>query len=297
MKRLSALLCFVLLASLRAAPAAPAATAASAAPTLTVLDNRLRDPAFQFEVLRYIYLWYLDDRFFVNSADASSFEIWVRPIQPRTRDAGDQSLYAEMWVPAAGVQLKLKLADYPVPELQRQVKSPGFRIVRAAPLPEAPAPREEYAVFTHDRKAISTFLMDTRNKPQTPGPELRQRLLAALRETVKVHPPADPTARQVFFLSTAPSVSGDIWILWVNEKTAIRFGGEFGADQPDLLSLLPLQTQLFDLSTMVVASLLETEGRTGFITKDWAGRILFQCLVLGERVEVAPEALGLAPAR
>ncbi len=285
MKRFAALLCLTLAISLRAASATP-----------PPLDDRLKDTAFQYEVLRYVYLWYLDDRFFVNTADATSFEVWIRPVEPRTRDPEDKSLYAELWMPAGQIQLKLKLADYPVPELHRQVKSPGFRVIRAAPRSDAPAPREAYTVFTLDRQKIYTYLTDTRNKPQAPDPALRQRLLAAMKETVKLHPPADPTAPQVFFLSTVSPVSGDLWILWVNEKTAIRFGGEFGADEPDLLSLLPLHTQLFDLKTKVVTSLLETEGSTGFITKDWTGRILYQCLVLGERVEVTPEKLGLAPA-
>lgn len=286
MKKLFALLCLALVAGLRAAPAAP-----------TVLDERLRDPNFQFEVLRYIYLWYLDDRFFVNTAEAASFEVWVRPIEPRTRDPEDKSLYAEMWVPAAQIQLRLKLADYPVPDLNRHVKSPGFRIIRAAPLSDAPAPREAYAVFSHDRKKIRAYFDETRARPQAPDAALRQRLLAAMKETVKLHPPSDPTSPQVFFLSTVSPVSGDLWIVWVNEKTAIRFGGEFGADEPDLLALLPLHTQLFDLKSKVVVSLLETEGSTGFITKDWTGRILYQCFVLGERVEVLPEKLGLAAAK
>jgi len=284
MKRITAVLCLVLLAGSPAAPAAPAA-----------IDARLRDTAFQFEVLRYVYLWYLDDRFFVNTAEATSFDLWIRAVEPRTRDVGDQSLYAEMWVPAAQIQLRLKLADYPVPELKRQVRSPGFRIVRAAPRAEAPGPREDYTVISLDRQKIREYFKDTRSRPQVPDAALRQRLLAAMRETVKLHPPADPTAPQVFFLSTVSPVSGDLWILWVNEKTAIRFGGEFGADEPDLLGLLPLHTQLFDLKTKVVASLLETEGSTGFITKDWTGRILYQCLVLGERVEVLPDKLGLTP--
>jgi hypothetical protein len=200
-----------------------------------------------------------------------------------------------MWVPAAQIQLRLKLADYSVPELNRQVRSPGVRIVRATPLATAPGSREDYTVITLDRQKIGTYLKDVRNRSQVPAPALRQRLLAAMRETVKLHPPADPTVPQVFFLSTVSPVSGDLWILWVNEKTAIRFGGELGADEPDLLSLLPLHTQLFDLKTKVVASLLETEGSTGFITKDWTGRILYQCLVLGERVEVPPDKLGLTP--
>jgi hypothetical protein len=284
MKRLLTALCLALLVGLRVAHAAP-----------PPVDARLREPAFQFEVMRYIYLWYLDDRFFANTADATSFDLWIRPVEPRTRDAGDKSLYADIWLPAAQIQLRLKLADYPVPELQRQVKSPGFRITRAAPQAEASGPRDDYTIFTLDRQKIRAHLLDTRAQPQRPDMALRQRLVAAMKETVKLHPPADPTAPQVFFLSTVSPVSGDLWILWVNEKTAIRFGGELGADEPDLLSLLPLHTQLFDLKTKVVASLLETEGSTGYITKDWTGRILYQCLVLGERVEVAPEKLGLKP--
>jgi hypothetical protein len=284
MKRIFAVLCLALLVGSRAAHAAPPA-----------IDDRLRDSAFQYEILRYVYLWYLDDRFFVNTAEATSFDLWLRPIEPRTRDEGDKSLYAEMWVPAAQIQLRLKLADYPVPELNRQVRSPGFRIVRATPLATAPGARENYTVITLDRQKIGAYLKDVRNRSQVPDPALRQRLLAAMRETVKLHPPADPTVPQVFFLSTVSPVSGDLWILWVNEKTAIRFGGELGADEPDLLSLLPLHTQLFDLKTKVVASLLETEGSTGYITKDWTGRILYQCLVLGERVEVPPDKLGLTP--
>jgi hypothetical protein len=259
------------------------------------LDARLRDPSFQYEVLRYVYQWYLDDRFFVETAKATSFELWFRPLTIKDPDPGDHSLYAEFWLPAAKLQLRLKLADYPVPELSRQVKSPGFRISRAAPLETAPAPRAAYTVFTLEREKIRAYLYDSRTRPQAPDAALRQRLLGAMRAVVKLHPPAVPTAPQVFFLSTVSPVSGDLWVLWVNEQTAIRFGGEFGADEPDLLALLPLHTQLYDLKRQVVASLLETEGSTGFITKDWAGRILFQCLVHGERVEVAPVTLGLGP--
>ena len=117
-----------------------------------------------------------------------------------------------------------------------------------------------------------------------------------MKEVVKLHSPTQPADSQVFFLSPVLPASSDLWVLWVNEHVAIRFGGELGAEEPDLLEVLPLHTQLYDLKTQVVASLLETEGRTGFITQDWAGRILFQCLVLGERVDVPPAMLGLDPA-
>lgn len=285
MKRLFSLGCLSLLTLLRPALAsAPAAT--PAASPAAALDPLLAEPAFHYEVLRYVYLWYLDDRFFVNTAKATSFDLWIRELPPHNPDPGDVSRYAEIWMPSAQLQLRFKLADYPVPELSRRVKSPGYRIIRAAPLATEPGPRANYTVFSVDREKAYAYLLEARNRPQSPDKPLRQRLLAAMREVAKLHPPADPAAPQVFFLSTVSPISGDLWVLWVNEKTAIRFGGEFGADEPDLLALLPLHTQLYDLKRQVVASLLETEGSTGFITKDWTGRILYQCLVLGERVEV-----------
>jgi hypothetical protein len=266
--------------------------AAGAAPEL---DARLRDPAFQYEIIRYCYLWYLDDRFFVATARETSFELWFRPVKPRAPDPGDESRYAELWIPVAQIQLQLKLADYPIPELGRRVRSPGYRITRAAPSPTAPGPRQDYAVITVERDQVRAYLTEVRGRPHLPEARLRVRLVAAMKEVVKLHPPANPAGPQIFYLSNVLPVSGDLWVLWANEQVAIRFGGELGADQPDLLEMLPLHTQLYDLKKQVVASLLETEGRTGFITKDWAGRILFQCLVLGERVEVPPAALGLAP--
>jgi hypothetical protein len=293
MKRLFLLAALSLLTLVRPALAAEPVAAPSPA-----LDPRLANPAFQYEVLRYIYLWYLDDRFFVNTAKDTSFELWIRELPPHNPDPGDESRYAEIWMPSAQLQLRFKLADYPVAELSRRVKSPGYRIIRAAPLTASPVPREKYTVFSLDRDKVYAYLLDARNRPQAPDAALRQRLKAAMLEMAKLRPPSDPTAPQVFFLSNVSPVSGDLWVLWVNEKTAIRLGGEFGADEPDLLALLPLHTQLYDLKRQVVASLLETEGSTGFITKDWTGRILYQCLVLGERVEVPAAAFqpALPPA-
>ncbi len=259
------------------------------------VDPRLTDEHFLYEVLRYSYQWYLGDPFFMLTAEAKTFEIWIRPLKPKTPDEGDNSLYAEIWFPAAQLQYKLKLADYFIPELKRQVKSSGYHITHAAPLTAAPHPREDYVVVTLARDKARAYLFDERNHPQAPDEALRRRLLAAVRDVVQKNPPANRTKLQMFFLSDVSPVSGDLWVVWVNGKRAIRFAGELGAEQPDLLEYLPLHSHVFDFDRQVVASLLETEGRTGFITKDWAGRILYQCLVLGERVDVSPAELGLTP--
>ncbi|HET7537556.1 MAG TPA: hypothetical protein VFJ90_13945 [Candidatus Didemnitutus sp.] len=259
------------------------------------VDPRLTDEHFLYEVLRYSYQWYLGDRFFMLTAEAKTFEIWIRPLKPKTPDEGDNSLHAEIWFPAAQLQFKLKLADYFIPELKRQVRSSGYHITQAALLPASPRPRGDYAVVTLDRVKARAYMFDSRNEPQAPDEALKNRLLTAMHDVAQKYPPPSLKKNQMFFLSDVSPVNGDLWVVWVNRKLAIRFAGELGAEQPDLLQYLPLHTQIYDLDRQVVASLLQIEGRTGYITKDWASRILFQCLVQGERVDMTPAELGLTP--
>ena len=56
MKRLLFAACLGLLVLARPALATP-----------PELDPQLKDTAFQYEVLRYVYLWYIDDRFFIET--------------------------------------------------------------------------------------------------------------------------------------------------------------------------------------------------------------------------------------
>src|SRR5687768_5860211 len=98
------------------------------------VDPALTEERFLYDVLRHVYYWYLDDRFFVATAEKKSFELWIRPLELNGLDPGDNSRFAEIWLPDAGLQLRLKKSDYFIPELERQVRSPGYRITRAAPL-------------------------------------------------------------------------------------------------------------------------------------------------------------------
>ena len=68
-----------------------------------------------------------------------------------------------------------------------------------------------------------------------------------------------------------------------------REGGGFSASTtaPEMIG----QMQVIDLDKDVVASTREVPGSNAFVTKDWVGRLLFNCILYGERVVRTPEQI------
>jgi hypothetical protein len=46
---------------------------------------------------------------------------------------------------------------------------------------------------------------------------------------------------------------------------------------------------VIDLDKDIVASTREVPGSNAFVTKDWVGRVLFNCVLYGERIVRTPE--------
>ena len=77
------------------------------------------------------------------------------------------------------------------------------------------------------------------------------------------------------------------------EKPAIRIR----ATMPGLVlfvsSLLPGgRLEVIDLDTDVVAATMEVPGSNAFVTKDWVGRMFFNCILYGERIVKTPEKMN-----
>jgi hypothetical protein len=52
---------------------------------------------------------------------------------------------------------------------------------------------------------------------------------------------------------------------------------------------------VYDLAKDVVVSLDEVEGSHAYITRDWAARAVFNCIVFGQRLVITPPADTTAP--
>jgi hypothetical protein len=99
-----------------------------------VIDARLREERFLYDVLGYVYFWQMDDVLLSHTKEERETQIWIRELHPRL-DADDKSRFAEVWVPLLKVQVELKQSNYLVPELGKRISTPHYRIVRAAVLP------------------------------------------------------------------------------------------------------------------------------------------------------------------
>ena len=57
-------------------------------------------------------------------------------------------------------------------------------------------------------------------------------------------------------------------------------------EHPSMWKHHTLHTDVFDLDTQVVVSLNEVPGSNAYLTRDEAGRILYNCIVRGKSVKI-----------
>ncbi len=241
------------------------------------------------EVIRYLYRWHADETMLASVAGFKDSELWARPIHPRL-DRDDQSLFHEVLFPRVKTRIVLKKADYLVEELGQRVRNDSFKIFSVGSYSSLPAQRSAYTVFRFERDELSDYLFRTRNERVFPDEELRERLRAAVRKTM-VERPADvaegpPT---VYFAPLSP-VSNDLWVYWENGHRIIRFTSDADMTQKIYWDLAGVNVQVFDLRKDVVVSLGEVPGSNQFVTRDWAARVLFNCIALGQKVVMPPQA-------
>ena len=70
------------------------------------------------------------------------------------------------------------------------------------------------------------------------------------------------------------------------------FSADTDLSNPGFARLSGLRMQVIDLDKDVVASTKEVPGSNAFVTKDWVGRLFFNCILYGERVVRTPEEMN-----
>lgn len=246
-----------------------------------------------YELLRYLYRWYLDDDLFIyNPAikEATEIEFWVRPFKPEA-DENDQSLYVEVLLPIIQTVMVLKKADYEIPELGIHIRNERFKVRTVDHYVNPSAPESEYMKIRHDRAEAVAYLYRTRNDRIYPDQELQSRVDAALHERMGVELPAGIEGDQLVYLAPLSPVSNEFWVFWENARKIIRFSSDADVDKPEFWVSSTIGIEIYDLDHDIVISLHEKPGSNAFITKDAVGRILFNCVVLGRRETITAEQL------
>ena len=241
---------------------------------------------FVYEVIRHLYRWYLDETDIGRHIGKPTVSVWLRQVHPKL-DPGDRSQFAELWLPALQVRVTLKKTDYRIEELDLPVRGGGYRItnvIREAP----PATAEGLKVLELDVMPLVDYLFNTRNQREYPGPALADHLHKAV--LLELAGRRIPTVAGVHVCHVGPlsPVSNELWVFWENGRMLIKFSSDLDLSNPAVWGQENLKVHTYDIDTQVVVSQSEVPGSNAFLNRDQVGRVLYNCIVLGQRVAVAP---------
>jgi hypothetical protein len=246
---------------------------------------------FVLDVVQHLYRWHFDQSYILESGKLDILEVWARLLHPRL-DAADRSEFAELWIPAVNMRVELKRSDYNVPEMNLEIVDRSFKVKRVTRQLRPPASRSSYQVGRYARTEVQNHLFSTRTNRVFLSDNLRTAARNLVVEYVnKAHP--DPfTEDQVFHLAPVSKVCNDFWVFWETGRKIMLFSADMDLSNSGFSRLSQLRLEVVDLDNDVVASTKEVPGSNAFVTKDWVGRLFFNCILYGERLVRTPEEMN-----
>jgi len=238
-------------------------------------------------VIRHLYRWHLDETALLVIDDAAELNVLMRYLKPALDD-DDQSSYIELLIPQLSYAVILKRADYKISELEIEIKNADYRIIRAEKYDRPPAIPELYKAAALEKKGLMEYLFSVRNQREYPDHELIERMRAALRSHYASETNLVTKGPQTVYVAPISKVSNNLWVFWENARKIIRFSSDTDLDSKAFWSFEKLGVKMYDLEKDVVVSMAETAGSNAFVTRDWAARVLFNCVVFGQRMIIIP---------
>lgn len=272
------------------------ATFGTAATTDQAVDD-LPDREYAYEIFRHLYRWYLDaDQLMDARGPITDYEIevWVRRLETES-DPEDRSLYMEMLIPSLKTEIILKKADYSIPETGESVQNKDYRIALIDRYETPPGPEEDYLKITFPGREVFDHLYETRNQKVFPDSATRHRLGAAVRARMTSEDLDLIEGDQVIYVAPLSPVTNDIWVFWESQRKIIKFTSDADYDSEYFWKHHKVGFDILDLDTDIVISHTEKPGSNAYVTKDVVGRILFNCIVLGERTVVSADRVKIDP--
>jgi hypothetical protein len=246
---------------------------------------------FVLEVLKHLYRWNFDESYVLEAGKVDTLEVWARPLHPRL-DAGDRSEFAELWIPAVNMRVELKRSDYTVPEMTIEIVDHSFKVKRVTRQLHPPASRSNYQVARYALSEVRDYLFATRTNRVAASDNLRAAARKLITEYLRKTHPAPFTEDQILYLAPISPVCNDVWVLWESGRKILLFSADMDLSRPGFAQLSQLRMEVIDLDKNVVASTMEVPGSNAFVTKDWVGRLFFNCILYGERLVRTPEEMN-----
>lgn len=258
----------------------------SAATNAPAPAPELLDHPYLMEIIRHLYRWYLDETDVDKVAGHEFFPFWIS-MRIEKLDEGDRSQMAEIILPDIGISVKVKKADYTIPELDVNVTSKVFKITSVSHIPIQSVQPPGFTDVNLDMNEIQEYLFKTRCQPDYPEKALLERMKTAFHKQIedgefvlsKIKP------EKIVHVSPLSPVANELWVFWESGSLLIRFSSDIDLTNPVVWESDVLMAHIYDLEKQVVVSHHEAPGSNKFITRDQVGRALYNCIIIGKRLE------------
>ena len=253
--------------------------------------ERVLEKQFLLDVIQYVYRWHYDQSFMLEPEKQDALEIWARAIHPNL-DPGDRSEFVELWIPAVRTRVELKRSDYRVLELNLEVVDPSFKVKRVSRQPRPSAPKSQHRITRLPRTEVSDYLFNTRAQTAPVAEPVRQAIRGFVASYLSRAHPGGFTEKQIFYAAPSSPVCNDIWVFWETGRKVMLFSADMDLSHPGAGELSQLHLEVIDLDRDVVTAASEVPGSNAFVTKDWVGRLFYNCILFGNRLERTPEEMN-----
>ena len=137
-------------------------------------------------------------------------------------------------------------------------------------------------------------LFETRNALDFPDEAMVNQIRLAVRDEIRerirekgIEMTGEP---EILHLASLSPVANSAWIFWERGRLLIRYTSQFDLGSPLAWRHPEHAVTVYDLTTQVVVSLHEVPGSNAYFTRDMVARALFNCVVLGKRIELIPDS-------
>jgi hypothetical protein len=244
-------------------------------------------PAFERELMRYVYRWHFDASDLLEKSESvDAIEIWQRDVAVET-DQGDKSRFREYVVPIADLHLQAKQANYVIEETGAAVRNAGFRVTEVSYGALERYEREDFAVARYDFATVVRQLSESRFDRVFPDDSLLSAFARAAGPELLHHGEIhslELSGEQTIYLAPLSPVINEVWVFWADQNCLLRFSSDADLNDAAAWKSGLHQVEILQLPDTVVVVPGEVGASNAYITKDFAGRVLFNCVILGKRL-------------
>ena len=250
-------------------------------------------------VMRYLYRWQLDASEFDDLLAHDRLVYWIRPLNPKL-DPGDNSKYVEIIFPQLDMSVVLKKANYTIAEVNEPVVSKSYKITRVT---EGDTPKhqpKDCTVVTESTDELRDFLFTTRWQHDYFDPVVVQHLRDAVADEAEKEGLSATNVlngQQLICIGPRSPAANETWVLWEIRRKLFYIASDIDLADPDAWKYQNLTIRVFDLEKQVVISHEEATGSNFYLTRSQVSRALFNCVILGQRIDVPSIPASSSPPR